>query len=308
MADFAIETRGLVKRYPGLTAVNGLDLRVPTGSVYGFLGRNGAGKTTTIKMLLGLARPTGGAARVLGLDCATQTTEILKRTAFVGEGKALYDALTPAELVYFTRGFYPGWSPAAAERYAQRLEIPMKQKFSKLSKGNRAKVWLLLALAQGAEILVFDEPTAGLDPLMIDEVLRTLVEDHAAEGRTVFFSTHQLSEVEQIGEWVGIIEEGKMLLEARLEDLRENFRLILAAGRDLPLDGAAPVVSARRSGEFSRFVVRSDADGFAGRLRQQGATILESSPLGLREVFLELVRKEEACISGNVGETLAMRS
>jgi ABC-2 type transport system ATP-binding protein len=306
MSDLVIATQGLVKVYSKVRAVDGLNLSVQRGAVYGFLGRNGAGKTTTMKMLLGLARPTSGQAQVLGLDISRHRVEILRRTAFVGENKALYDQLTPAEMVRFTRNFYPGWSDAAAEKCARQLEIPMQQKFGKLSKGNRAKVWLLLALAQGAELFLFDEPTAGLDPFMNDALLKLLAEDAASEGRTIFFSSHHLAEVEQICDWVGIVDEGRMLLEARLDDIREHYRLVIAAGRDLPVGKTAPVVAAARNGQFSRYLLARDAEAFAARLRGQGAAVTQVSPMSLREVFLELVRKEESCTSGNAGATPAV--
>jgi len=308
MSELAIQTEKLCKAYGKLRAVDGLDLCVPRGAVYGFLGRNGAGKTTTIKMLLGLVHPTAGSARVLGCDIGRQRVEILRRVAFVGEYKVLYDQLTPAEMVRFTRSFYPGWSDAAAEKCARQLEIPMQQKFAKLSKGNRAKVWLLLALGQAAELLVLDEPTAGLDPFMNDALLKLLAEDTAFEGRTVFFSSHHLAEVEQICDWVGIVDEGHMLLEARLDDIREHYRLVIAAGRDLPTGLQMPVVVAARNGQFLRYLVARDADGFAAQLKSQGAAVTEVTPLSLREVFLELVRKEDPCISGNAGATPAVAS
>jgi ABC-2 type transport system ATP-binding protein len=308
MSDLAIATQGLVKVYSKVRAVDGLNLSVPRGAVYGFLGRNGAGKTTTMKMLLGLARPTLGQTQVLGLDISRHHLEILRRVAFVSEYKALYDQLTPAEMVRFTRSFYPGWSDAAAEKCARQLEIPMQQKFAKLSKGNRAKVWLLLALGQAADLLILDEPTAGLDPFMNDALLKLLAEDTAFEGRTVFFSSHHLAEVEQICDWVGIVDEGRMLLETRLDDIREHYRLVIAAGRDLPAGRQMPVVAVARNGEFSRYVVSRDAEAFASSLRGQGAAVTEVSPLSLREIFVELVRKEETCISGNAGETHAAHS
>jgi len=308
MSEHAIVTEGLAKRYGRQMAVNGLDMAVPRGAVYGFLGRNGAGKTTTIKMLMGLARPTAGSARMLGLDIARDRLEILRRVAFVGENKVLYENLTPAEMVRFARPFHSGWSDAVADAVARRLEIPMPQRFGKLSKGNRAKVWLLLALAQGAELLLLDEPTAGLDPFMNDALLKLLADEVGAHGRTVFFSSHHLAEVEQICDWVGIVDEGRMLLEARLEDVREHYRLVIAAGRGLPAAAAAPVVTVTRNGEFSRYLLARDADAFAAGLRAQGAAVTDVTPLSLREVFLELVRKEELCTSGNVGATHAVPS
>jgi ABC-2 type transport system ATP-binding protein len=303
MSEAAILTEGLGKSFGALSAVSELNLRIQPGAVYGFLGRNGAGKTTTMRMLLGLVRPTKGSARVLGLDPAKETEllRILERVAFVPQRKQLYGWATPAEMVWMNKAYFPRWSDEAAGGLAKRLEIPMKTAFKELSIGNQSKVALLLALAQGAEILILDEPTAGLDPVMVDEILRTLIEDHVSQGRTIFVSSHHLGEVEQICDWVGILEEGRLLLESRLEEIRQEFRLVIASGEGLPAATLPDVVSATTDGRFRRYVVAREAERFAEELRGQGATILEISPLALRELFLHLVRKEDPCTPGNAG-------
>jgi ABC-2 type transport system ATP-binding protein len=203
MNELAIDSKVLTKTYGSIRAVGGINLSVPRGAIYGFLGRNGAGKTTTIKMLLGLTRPTSGAAHVFGMDVSAERMAILQRTAFVSEKKTLYPSLTATELVRFSRGFYPTWSDSAAEEYARLLEIPMKQRFEKLSNGNQTKVWLLLALSQGADLLILDEPTTALDPVSVDQLLHVLAEDGLDRGCTIFFSSHQLEEVERVAEYVG---------------------------------------------------------------------------------------------------------
>jgi ABC-2 type transport system ATP-binding protein len=303
MSEVAIFTEGLSKSFGEQAAVRELSLRMQSGAVYGFLGRNGAGKTTTMRMLLGLVRPTKGSARVLGLDPTKEPEliRILERVAFVPQRKQLYGWATPAELVRMNKAYFPRWSDDAAARLAQRLEIPMKLAFKKLSIGNQSKVALLLALAQGAEVLILDEPTAGLDPVMVDEILRTLIEDHVSQGRTIFVSSHHLGEVEQICDWVGILEEGRLLLESRLEEIRQEFRLVIVSGEGLPVAKSTDVVSATCDGRFQRYVVAREAERFAAELRGQGAAILEISPLGLRELFLHLVRKEDPCTPGNAG-------
>ncbi|MGD0694918.1 MAG: ABC transporter ATP-binding protein [Terriglobia bacterium] len=305
MTETVISTQGLTKVYPDVRAVDGLDLNVPRGAVYGFLGRNGAGKTTTIRTLLGLARPTAGSAQVLGLDIRKDTVAILQRTGFVPETKQLFDSLTTDQLIRFNRGYFPKWSDALAERYISLFEIPRKRPFGKLSLGNRTKVCHLLALCQGADLLIMDEPTSGLDPVMVDLLMRVLIEDHVSEGRTVFVSSHHLSEVERIADWIGIIEGGKLLLEARLEDIRQNFRLVTASG-DSASEVAAPnLISKRRAEKFHRYLVSREADDFVTRLRAQGMTVLEVSPVNLGEVFLGLAGKELPCIAGNPGVTRA---
>ena len=303
MGEAAIFTEGLSKSFGTQAAVSELNLKILPGAVYGFLGRNGAGKTTTMRMLLGLVRPTKGSARVLGLNPEREADllRILERVAFVSQRKQLYGWATPAELVWMNKGFFPRWSDETAARLAQRLEIPMKTAFKKLSIGNQSKVALLLALAQEAEVLILDEPTAGLDPVMVDEILRTLIDDHVSQGRTIFVSSHHLGEVEQICDWVGILEEGRLLLESRLEEIRQEFRLVIASGEGLPAVSSTDVVSATTDGRFRRYVVAREAERFAAELRGQGATILEVSSLGLRELFLHLVRKEDVCTPGNAG-------
>lgn len=308
MSELAISVGELTKMYGSVLAVNGLSLNVPRGSIYGFLGRNGAGKTSTIKMLLGLTRPTSGSAHVLGMDIRAERLAILRRTAFVSEKKTLPASLTPSDLVRFSRGFYPGWSDKAVEKYSQLFEIPMKQRFEKLSNGNQTKVFLLLALAQGAELLILDEPTTALDPVSVDQLLRVLASDASDQGATVFFSSHQLEEVEQIAEYVGMVENGKLLVESRLDDMKSDFRLITAAGNNLPREITSQIVSVEIEDNFYRYVVTTDGEGFAETLSRNGATVTNVAPLSLREIFLELVRKEKSCTSGNAGATHAFSS
>ena len=167
MADAAaIQTIDLRKRYDSVEALRGLSLNVATGSICGFLGRNGAGKTTTIKVLLGMTHPTSGQARVLGLDAdrPDASVEIRRRTAFVGEDKDLYDAMTVDEMIRFTAAFYPRWRADLQARYLRAFDLPADRPIKTLSRGTRTKVGLLLALCRGAELLVLDEPTSGLDP------------------------------------------------------------------------------------------------------------------------------------------------
>ena len=293
MNELAIDTKDLAKTYADIRAVSGINLTVPRGSIYGFLGRNGAGKTTTIKMLLGLARPTAGSARVLGMDARSEHIAILQRIAFVSEKKTLYPSMTPSELVRFSRAFYPRWSDSAVEKYARLFEIPMKQRFEKLSNGNQTKVWLLLALCQGADLLILDEPTTALDPITVDQLMHVLAEDVPDRGCTIFFSSHQLEEVERIAEYAGFIDHGKLLMQARLDDIKTEFRLITAAGSSLPAQTSSQVLSVDVEGDFYRYVVTSDAERFAAELSRNGATVTNIATLGLREIFLQLIRKEQ---------------
>ena len=290
MSDLAIETRDLVKHYGRVEAVNGLTLSVPRGAIYALVGRNGSGKTTTIRMLLDLARPDAGTARVLGIDSHADRVTVLERVGFVSD-RPLPGGWTGEQLVKFNRGFYPRWSDELVARYVRVFDIPMKQKFRNLSRGNQTKMWLMLALAQQPELLILDEPTAGLDPVVTDQLLRVLVEDVASEGRTVFLSSHHLSEMERIADWVGMLDRGRLLLEAPMEDLRARFRRIQVAG---VAEMAAPAAAmrVRRSGASTEYVVRDGAEEFVDALERDGATVLQSSPMNLSEIFLECLDAE----------------
>jgi ABC-2 type transport system ATP-binding protein len=189
-----IETSGLRKRYDGADALAGLDLRVPRGSIYGFLGRNGAGKTTTVKVLMGMTRPTSGTARVFGLACDVDSAsvDIRRRVGFVNDEKDLYDAMTVDGMIRFTAQFYPRWRRDLEAQYLRRFDLPPGRQVKALSRGMRTKLALLLSLCRGAELLILDEPTSGLDPAITEEVLQAIVRHVAGEEMTVFFSSHRL--------------------------------------------------------------------------------------------------------------------
>jgi ABC-2 type transport system ATP-binding protein len=291
MSHPAIETKLLSKRYSGVNVVDNLSMTVPEGAIYCLLGRNGAGKTTTIRILLGLAEADSGSAKVLGLDCKEQRVDILARTGFVSD-KPLIQSMSGNQLVKFTSGFYPKWSDALVKRYADAFEIPLKKRFRDLSRGNQTKLWLLLALAQQPDLLILDEPTAGLDPVVTDELLHVLVDDFASEGRSIFLSSHHIAEVEKIADWVGILDHGKLILEAKVEDLRANFRRIQVVGNGLPPAAGDNILHTRKSEGTTEYVLRDGADAFTASLVSQGATVLQSSPMNLSEVFLEFARKE----------------
>jgi len=227
------------------------------------------------------------------MNVAAELTAVLQQTAFVSEKKTLYPSLTPSELVRFSRGFYPTWSDSSVDKYSRLLEIPMQQRFEKLSHGNQTKVWLLLALSQSADLLILDEPTTALDPISVDQLMHVLAEVALDRGCTIFFSSHQLEEVERIAEYAGFMDQGKLLLESRLDDIKNEFRLITAAGNSLPSQTSSQVLSVAAEGDFCRYFVTSDAAGFAAGLSRNGATVTDVAPLSLREIFLQLVQKEQ---------------
>ncbi len=299
MADaLVIETAGLRKRYDGVEALRGLSLQVPAGSLCGFLGRNGAGKTTTIKVLLGMARPTGGQARVFGLpaNAPASSLEIRRRTGFVGEDKALYDYMTVEQMIRFTASFFPRWRADLEARYRRQFELPAARNVKALSRGQRTRLALLLALCRGAELLVLDEPTSGLDPAMAEEALQALVAHVGGEGTTVFFSSHQISEVEQVADRVAIIDRGITRVQGPLDELRASYRRI-----QLVFDGEAPnpafrapgVLAVRREGRVLSVLSSGGSERLVEEARALGPVSVDVAPVTLKEIFLEGVAGED---------------
>ena len=299
MADqLVIEAAGLRKHYGQVEALRGLDLRVPAGSICGFLGRNGAGKTTALKVLLGMARPTSGEARLFGLPAQDEgaSVEIRRRTGFVSDEKDLYDYMTVAEMIRFTAPFFPRWSADLEARYLRRFELPPDRRVKALSRGMRTKLALLLALCRGAELLVLDEPTSGLDPAMTEEVLQALVAHAAGEEMTVFFSSHQIAEVEQIADRVVIIDRGRAVISGALDDLKESFRRVqLVFDRDAPdaTFRAAGVARVRRKGRVLSVLSSAGAQDIVNEAHGLNPLSVEVAPVTLKEIFLETVAVED---------------
>ena len=294
---FAIETAGLEKRYDNLEALRGLTLSVPGGSICGFLGRNGAGKTTAIKVLLGMTRPSAGQARVLGLpaDSPDASVEIRRRTAFVSEEKDLYDFMTVAETVRFTAAFYPRWSVDLEKRYLRVFELPAERSVKALSRGTRTRLALLLALCRGADLLILDEPTSGLDPAAAEQVLQALVAHVADSGVTVFFSSHQISEIEQIADHIAIIHRGRTVVSGAVDDLRDSYRRI-----ELVFEGDAPDAGFRapgverisRKGRVLSVLSSAGSEAIVHEARNLNPVSVDIGPVTLKEIFLETVSEE----------------
>jgi ABC-2 type transport system ATP-binding protein len=293
-----IETVDLHKRYDAVEALRGLDLQVPAGSIFGFLGRNGAGKTTTIKILLGMARASRGQARVFGQapDADDDGGVIVRRRiGFVSDDKDLFDYMTVDEIVRFTKSFYPGWRHDLERRYLSVFELPSDRKVKALSRGMRTKLALLLALSRGAELLVLDEPTAGLDPAVTEEVLQALVAHVASEGLTVFFSSHQIAEVDQIADRIAIVHRGRTVLTGALDDLRARVQRV-----QLVFDGDAPdvtfqtpaVMRSWRKGRVLTVLSKGGAEPVLEEARPLAPVSIDVVPVALKELFLESVAEE----------------
>jgi ABC-2 type transport system ATP-binding protein len=283
-SDPAIETHALVVAYGNRRAVDGLDFSVPRGSIYGLLGANGAGKTTLVKTLLGLRRPVSGSARVLGYDVASQQVEICARAGYVSEHNSLYTSLSVAQLAAFCRSTSRTWHQETFERYLGLFHVPAGVRVGKLSKGMRTQLSLCLAMGSDPDLLILDEPTAGLDPVARHIFLKTLVGEVAAEGKTIFFSSHNLADIETVADWVGILARGRLRLSSELDRLKETHKLVRVTYTSVPAEEELAALAALPG------VGRLELEGRSVRLRLAGgdAALLASSlrerPLAVLDV------------------------
>jgi ABC-2 type transport system ATP-binding protein len=296
----AIRTEALSKRYGSTLALDALGLSVPPGEVYGFLGPNGAGKTTTIRLLLGLHRATAGRAEVFGLDSWRDAVAAHRRVAYVAGEPMLWPSLTGAETFEFLARVRGGTDSAYRDVLVERFKLDSRKKVRALSKGNRQKVQLVAAFATRADLLILDEPTAGLDPLM-EMAFRETVLEAKDRGQTVFLSSHILSEVEALCDRVGILREGRLVDEGTLSQLRH----LVAQTVEVTFDGPAPgppqlegVHAVAAGVNALRFEVSGGVGPLIAALAPHRVLALTSREPSLEEIFIHHYDSRES----DVGE------
>jgi len=284
-----IRTRGLTKTYGRTRALVDLDLEVEPGEVFGYLGPNGSGKTTTIRLLLGLARPTSGDAKVLGGHPERDAVAIHRRLAYVPGEASLWPSLTGAETLHLLGRMAGGVDRGYAASLVERFEFDPDKRVRAYSKGNRQKLALVAALMTRAELLVLDEPTAGLDPLM-EQVFRDCIREAQARGQTVFLSSHVLAEVDALCERVGILRSGRLVEVGSLDSMRLRASVNVEAAFDGPVPDVSTVPGVTHpvvDGRTLRCRVHGPVAPLLGLLAEAGATRLISREPTLEELFLE---------------------
>jgi ABC-2 type transport system ATP-binding protein len=289
----AIRTSRLTKYYGGRKVVDGLDLRVPRGAVYGLLGRNGAGKSTTLKMLAGMVHPDHGRAELLGEDVAALSPRTRARIAYLAEGHPLYAWMTVRDAVAFATSFYPGADRRLAEQILDHFGLPPKAKIGKLSKGQRAQVSLTLAVAPDPELLILDDPTLGLDANVRRDFLESMIQIIQRRGRTILFSSHVLGDVERVADRVGVMIDGVLRVDCPAEHFKRSVRKVVAefgreAGGELP---ACPgLLSDWRVGGRREFVFVGYGPQQRSAVESLGPRRVEVAELNLEDAFIEYTR------------------
>ncbi|WAA10996.1 ABC transporter ATP-binding protein [Fervidibacillus albus] len=284
-----IEVRGVTKKFGNFTALNNIDLSVGGGEIYGFIGPNGAGKSTTIRILLGMLKATSGEATIFGKDVWKEAVEIHKRIAYVPGDVNLWPNLTGGEVIDVLMKLRGNGDAKKRDELLERFNLDPTKKCRAYSKGNRQKVALVAAFAQDADLFIFDEPTSGLDPLM-ERVFQEYVREKRNEGKTIFLSSHILSEVEKLCDKVAIIRQGKIIEEGTLTDMRHLTRTNIIVQTKQPLEGIRDMKGIHqveeKDGQWRFQVDGTELDAVIRHISQFGIVRFESLPPTLEDLFM----------------------
>ena len=283
-----IRVSGLTRRFGAATALDSVSLSLPRGAVYGLVGANGAGKTTLIKHLLGLLRAEGGSVRVFGRDPVADPVGVLSRIGYLSEEHDLPGWMRVDELLRYSQAFYPAWDEAYAEELRQAFALDPAAKIQNLSKGQKARAGLLVALAHRPELLLLDEPSSGLDPVVRRDILEAIMRTIAHEGRTVLFSSHLLDEVERVADHVTMISHGRIALSAPLDAIKQSHRCVtLRFGESLTRPPTlAGVLRWDGAGREWTAVLRDGAAELPAAVASWGASIVAEHAASLDEIFV----------------------
>lgn len=292
MSRSAIELDNLVKYYEGRCVLDGVSLEVPTGCIYGLLGRNGSGKTTIIRILLGIEPPTRGGTSLCGVASERLTREVKGRIGYVAEGHNLIGSYKVSRLAALCRGMSTQWNDKFFNHLMDTFRLPLDRKVKQLSMGMRAQLNLALAMATEPELLILDDPTLGLDTVVRRTFLELAVDLLARDGRTILFSSHILSDVERIADRIGILSAGKLIVDCRLDHLKEHvkkLRLIFPgrAPDQLPM---TDIINSRAEGRELILTVAHLTSQKRHFLQTFGLETIEEIPMTLEDIFIECTR------------------
>lgn len=292
----SIEFADVRRTFGRRAALDGFDLAVEPGTVLGLVGRNGAGKTTALRVALGLLWPDAGCVRVLGLDPRTDAVALRTRVSLLGEEASLYPWMTVEEIVRFAAALHPRWDREHADALLKQLDLDPRAKIGTLSRGTRAKVALLIAVAPRPDVLLLDDPTAGLDPLVRREVLAAIIDAVPAEGGTVIYATHLVADLERVADELAYVERGRVSLRAGIEELKARVRrATFVFEGDAP--AAVPGIAAldvERDGRRLELVTDEADAALHHAAAAAGAHVAAIAPLALEDILVARLRSKEA--------------
>ncbi len=280
----AIELNSVTKRYDGFT-LDSVSLTVPKGSIMGFIGQNGAGKTTTMRSLLNITKIDSGEIKLLGLDHVKHEREIKKDIAVVFDSIPFDDMFTPKDMAKIFSGLYPQWEDKTYSDYLERFELPYKKKIGKFSKGMKMKLQIACALSHNAKLLIMDEATSGLDPVVRDEILHIFMEYMQTGERSILMSSHITSDLEKIADCVTFIDKGSVLISGYKDEVLDNHGIIKCSNDDVKLIDPSDIVSVRTN-SFGAEVMIHNRQSAAYRYKN-----MMIDPASLEDIMLYYVNK-----------------
>jgi ABC-2 type transport system ATP-binding protein len=299
-----IEAKELSKSYGGVRAVDQVSWTVPQGSITGLLGSNGAGKTTTLKLLMGMTQPSHGSARVGRYDIVADSIKVKHVAAFVPEDKNLYDRMPAKDFMRFYFSFFQEWDEEKARKLCEQWQLPWGKKLGAYSKGMRGRLLLAVAISRNPQVLLLDEPTDGMDPEGVEQALQQLTFWVGGGAKSVLISTHRLDEVERICDRVILMNQGRILIEGELDDLRASHKLILVIAPipDIELNRWTELAGWNREGNVLRIRTHSSPEKVLERLRSYAPSYLEILDMNLREIYLDRVDSSGGAYANDVEE------
>lgn len=293
------------RRFGDKHALKNISIDIPTGGVFGLVGVNGAGKTTLIKHVLGLLRAKQGSVNVFGLNPAQHPEKVLAKIGYMSEVAELPEWMATWELIRYTKAFYPNWSNDYCKHLINLFEIDESMKVRALSKGQKARVALLLALSHRPELLILDEPSSGLDPLVRRDILRTVIQNVADDGRTVLFSSHLLEEVERIADHIAIIDKGNVIAQSSLDELKLKYHRLSVVFENTPASKPAIPNCLAWSGSDRHWttIFQGPSQQANDVISQHKGTVINQSIPNLDEIFFALAshKNQSSNTSANTG-------
>jgi ABC-2 type transport system ATP-binding protein len=286
-----VDVQRLSRTFGAAKALDEVSLVVPRGGVFGLIGANGAGKTTLIKHLLGMLRAECGSVRVFGLDPVQNPVGVLGQIGYLSEVRDLPDWMRVGQLMRYTQAFFPTWDERYAEELREAFDLDVNARIKNLSRGQLARAGLLVALAHRPALLVLDEPSSGLDPIVRRDILAAIIRTIAEEGRTVLFSSHLLDEVERVADWVAIIDRGRILLTAPMDEIKDTHRRVtlrFGGPVETPPSLVGSLSYAGAGAEWS-YICSGESQQLRRAAEAIGATVVDDAALSLDEIFVTRV-------------------
>ncbi len=293
--ELAVQTQGLYKYYEGQRVLNNLSLSVPAASIFGLIGPNGAGKSTLMKILTGISRPSSGEAFLLGRSVHEKSGSIRARVGYVPDVPVLYPSFTVADIYQLASRLYPNWDWGRCRELQRQYELPEGQRIRNLSRGQAVQVSLVLALSIRPRLILLDEPTAGLDPVARRAFMQSIIEEVAERQTTIFYSTHNLNDLEQSADYIASLWQGDLLFSSSLDELKESMgriRVVLENDSDEQYLANLPgIMELLHNGRVHTITFQGDHNAIYAKVQAYKPLLLEEVDLSLEEIFLTVMKE-----------------